>query len=51
MNLMATLSTHLPTHMTLALVMLLHVRLTHAIILLSCTVSKGVLGCEIVDGT
>ena len=41
----------LTTHMTPALGMLLHVCLTHAIILPSCTVSKGVLGGDIVDGT
>ena len=51
MKFMATLSTHLPIHVTPALVMLLHVCLTHAMILLSCTVSKGVLGGDIVDGT
>ena len=41
----------LTTHTTPALVMLLHVRLTHATMLRSCSVSKGVLGGDIVDNT
>ena len=49
MNFMAILQTHLPPHLTPALVILFYVCLTHVITMLCSVISTGVLGCEIVD--